>query len=155
MLTVTALDLKGNRLPGSELSMPLASPLVLSVSATGGELVFLVNGTLLMLTTPDVEPVVPAGSELLRPYFGMRRFEWVGDPSIDFHLGYGDWIRVLASHGFQVERLAELGTGAAVARDPALRSGVNIANGQVTHTGVAEAFGMSSVDPAAVLAATR
>ena len=74
----------------------------------GGELVFLVNGTFLMLTSPDVEPVVPAGTELLRPYFGMRRFEWVDDPSVDFHLGYGDWIRVLTSHGFEVERLVEL-----------------------------------------------
>ena len=74
----------------------------------GGELVFLVNGTFLMLTSPDVEPVQPAGTELLRPYFGMRRFEWVDDPSVDFHLGYGDWIRVLTGHGFEVERLAEL-----------------------------------------------
>jgi SAM-dependent methyltransferase len=74
----------------------------------GGELVFLVNGTLLMLTTPDVDPVVPAGTDLLRPYFGMRRFEWDSDDGIDFHLGYGDWIRVLTSHGFEVEKLVEL-----------------------------------------------
>jgi SAM-dependent methyltransferase len=74
----------------------------------GGELVFLVNGTLLMLTTPDVDPVVPAGVELLRPYFGMRRFEWVNEDGVDFHLGYGDWIRVLRAHGFEVERLVEL-----------------------------------------------
>jgi SAM-dependent methyltransferase len=74
----------------------------------GGELVFLVNGTFLMLTSPDVDPVVPAGTELLRPYFGMRRFEWVDDSSIDFHVGYGDWIRVLTSHGFEVEALVEL-----------------------------------------------
>jgi SAM-dependent methyltransferase len=73
-----------------------------------GELVFLVNGTLLMLTTPDVDPVVPATTELVRPYFGMRRFEWDSDDGIDFHLGYGDWIRVLGSHGFEVERLVEL-----------------------------------------------
>jgi SAM-dependent methyltransferase len=74
----------------------------------GGELVFLVNGTLTMLTMPDVDPVEPAGVELLRPYFGMRRFEWEGDDAVDFHLGYGDWIRVLGEHGFEVERLAEL-----------------------------------------------
>jgi SAM-dependent methyltransferase len=74
----------------------------------GGHLVFLVNGTFLMLTSPDVDPVPPAGTDLLRPYFGMRRFEWVEDNSVDFHLGYGDWIRVLTSHGFEVERLAEL-----------------------------------------------
>jgi ubiquinone/menaquinone biosynthesis C-methylase UbiE len=74
----------------------------------GGELVFLVNGTFLMLTSPDVEPVQPAGAELLRPYFGMRRFEWESDDGIEFHLGYGDWIRVLTSHGFEVEALVEL-----------------------------------------------
>jgi SAM-dependent methyltransferase len=74
----------------------------------GGELVFLVNGTLLMLTSPDVDPVRPAGEELLRPYFGMRRFEWVDSDGVDFHLGYGDWIRVLRAHGFEVERLVEL-----------------------------------------------
>jgi SAM-dependent methyltransferase len=74
----------------------------------GGELVFLVNGTLLMLTSPDVDPVRPAGVELLRPYFGMRRFEWVDSEGVDFHLGYGDWIRVLGTHGFEVERLVEL-----------------------------------------------
>ena len=32
-----------------------------------------------MLTSPDVDPIEPAGTELLRPYFGMRRFEWVDD----------------------------------------------------------------------------
>jgi SAM-dependent methyltransferase len=74
----------------------------------GGELVFLVNGTLVMLCTPDTDPVVPAGTELLRPYFGMKRFEWVDSDGIDFHLGYGDWIRVLTSHGFDVEALVEL-----------------------------------------------
>jgi SAM-dependent methyltransferase len=73
-----------------------------------GELVFLVNGTFLILTTPDVDPVVPAGTELLRPYFGMKRFEWVEDDSVNFHLGYGDWIRVLGTHGFEVEALVEL-----------------------------------------------
>jgi len=74
----------------------------------GGELVFLVNGTFLELTTPDVNPVVPAGVELLRPYFGMRRMEWESDDGINFTIGYGEWIRVLTSHGFEVERLVEL-----------------------------------------------
>jgi len=82
----------------------------------GGELAFLVNGTFLMLTTPDVDPVVPCGEELLRPYFGMRRFEWETDDGIDFHLGYGDWIRTLTTHGFEVEALVEL-------RNPGIGSG--------------------------------
>ena len=61
-----------------------------------------------MLCSPDVDPEEPAGLELLRPYFGMRRFEWETDDAIDFHLGYGEWIRTLTSHGFEVEALVEL-----------------------------------------------
>jgi SAM-dependent methyltransferase len=73
----------------------------------GGELVFLVNGTLLMLAMPDDEGV-PATSQLLRDYFGMHRFEWPDDPSVNFHIGYGDWIRVLRTNGFEVTDLVEL-----------------------------------------------
>jgi CYTH domain-containing protein/SAM-dependent methyltransferase len=73
----------------------------------GGRLVFLVNGTLLMLAMPDDENV-PAGDRLLRPYFGMHRFEWPEDESVDFHLNHGDRIRLLREHGFDVERLVEL-----------------------------------------------
>jgi SAM-dependent methyltransferase len=74
----------------------------------GGRLVFLVNGTFLMLCSPDTEEVEPAGECLLRPYFGMHRFEWTGDDAVDFHLGYGDWIRVLRGNGFEVEDLVEV-----------------------------------------------
>jgi SAM-dependent methyltransferase len=73
----------------------------------GGELVFLVNGTLLMLCAPDEEDV-PAGTRLLREYFGMHRFEWPDDPSVEFHLGYGDWIRLLRRSGFEVTDLLEV-----------------------------------------------
>jgi SAM-dependent methyltransferase len=74
----------------------------------GGRLIFLVNGTLLMLTVPD-EDGVPAGDRLLRPYFGMYRFEWPdNDDSVEFHLGYGDYIRLLRTSGFDVEDLIEL-----------------------------------------------
>jgi len=72
----------------------------------GGELVFLVNGTLLMLCMQEEE--VPPGPELLRPYFGMHRFEWAEEDGIDFHLGYGDWIRLLRANGFDVEDLIEI-----------------------------------------------
>jgi SAM-dependent methyltransferase len=74
----------------------------------GGELVFLVNGTLRMLCSPDEE--VPAGRELVRDYFGMHRVDWSdeGAPSVEFHLGYGDWIRLLRTHGLEVEALVEL-----------------------------------------------
>jgi SAM-dependent methyltransferase len=74
----------------------------------GGELVFLVNGTLLVLCEHELESEGAAGERFLRPYFGMRRFEWPDDPGIDFHLGYGDWIRLLRRNGFEVEDLIEV-----------------------------------------------
>ena len=73
----------------------------------GGELVFLVNGTLAVLCWPEVEDA-PPGTELLRPYFGIHRFEWPGDDSVDFHLGYGDWIRLLRANGLEVVDLIEI-----------------------------------------------
>jgi SAM-dependent methyltransferase len=73
----------------------------------GGRLVFLVNGTLLMLASPE-EDGIPATDRLLRPYFGMHTFTWPGDDSVEFHLGYGDMIRLLRTSGFDVEDLREL-----------------------------------------------
>ena len=72
----------------------------------GGHLVFLVNGTIMILCSADEE--LPPGRELLRPYFGMHRFEWDGTGGIEFHLGYGDWIRLLRENGFAVENLIEI-----------------------------------------------
>jgi SAM-dependent methyltransferase len=57
----------------------------------GGELVFLGNGAILMLCVPDLEADDPADERLKRDYFGMHRFEWPDDDSLEFHLGYGDW----------------------------------------------------------------
>jgi SAM-dependent methyltransferase len=73
----------------------------------GGELVFLGNSSLLMLCAPDEEDVA-ATDRLLRDQFGMYRFEWPGDPSVEFHLGHGDWIRLLRANGFEIEDLLEL-----------------------------------------------
>lgn len=73
----------------------------------GGRLVFLVNGTILMLCMPD-ESDAPATELLRRDYFGMHRMEWPDEPGVEFHLGYGDWIRLLRSSGFEVEDLVEL-----------------------------------------------
>jgi SAM-dependent methyltransferase len=72
----------------------------------GGELVFLVNGTILVLAFQEQE--IRPDEQLRRPYFGMHRFEWPDEPAIDFHLGYGDWIRLLRANGFEVEDLIEL-----------------------------------------------
>jgi SAM-dependent methyltransferase len=72
----------------------------------GGWLVFLVNGTMVILSSPDEE--LPAGRELVRPYFGMHRFVWDETGGVEFHLGYGDWIRLLRANGFIVENLLEI-----------------------------------------------
>jgi SAM-dependent methyltransferase len=74
---------------------------------SGGELIFLGNASLLMLCVPD-EDGIPAEPRLRRPYFGMHRFEWPDDPAVEFHLGHGDWIRLLRRNGFAVEDLVEL-----------------------------------------------
>ena len=71
-----------------------------------GRLVFLINATLLMLCMPDAERA--ATNELLRPLRGLHRLEWSDEDSVNFALGYGDWIRVLTGNGFVVENLIEL-----------------------------------------------
>ena len=59
-----------------------------------------------MLCMPDDDN--PATERLVRDYFGMHRFEWTGDPSVEFHLPYGERIRLLRSCGFEVESLVEI-----------------------------------------------
>jgi SAM-dependent methyltransferase len=71
----------------------------------GGRLVFLCNSAIMMLTGDELGFV---GRKLNRDYFGMHRFEWPDDHSVEFHLGYGDWIRVLRANGLAVEHLIEL-----------------------------------------------
>jgi SAM-dependent methyltransferase len=73
----------------------------------GGRLIFLVNSVLLMLTIPE-EDGLPATDQLLRPYFGIHRFEWPDDDSVEFHIGHGDMIRLLRRCGLEVEDLIEL-----------------------------------------------
>jgi SAM-dependent methyltransferase len=72
----------------------------------GGHLVFLVNGTLVNLTGPDA--LERPGRRLLRDYFGLHRIEWSNDQSVNFSLGYGDWIRLFRANGLEVERLVEI-----------------------------------------------
>lgn len=74
----------------------------------GGELVFLVNGTLWILTVPETDDDGPAAETLLRPYFGMHRFDWPGESGVEFHLGYGDWIRLLRAYDLEVLDLIEI-----------------------------------------------
>lgn len=75
----------------------------------GGELVFLGNSSLIVLCVNDDENI-PAGPTLLRPQFGMHRFEWDDDdpPAIEFHLSHGNWIRLLRASGFEILDLIEL-----------------------------------------------
>ena len=70
----------------------------------GGELVFLRNSTLVVLCSPDEGA---AEERLLRPQFGMHRFEWPGG-GVEFHLSHGDWIRLLRASGFELLDLIEL-----------------------------------------------
>ena len=74
----------------------------------GGRLIFLVNGVILALTMPDTPEITPAGDQLLRPYFGMHRFEWQTGPEVEFHLPHGELIRLLRANGFEIEDLIEL-----------------------------------------------
>jgi SAM-dependent methyltransferase len=72
----------------------------------GGQLIFLVNGALAMLTIPDEENT-PSTDRLLRPHLGMHRFEWSDDDSVEFHLPHGEMIALLRQCGFSVEALLE------------------------------------------------
>lgn len=72
----------------------------------GGELIFLKNSTLQMLCMPDEGTC--AGDRLARDYFGMHRFEWPDDHSVEFHLPYGEQIRLFRRCGFTVEDLIEV-----------------------------------------------
>jgi SAM-dependent methyltransferase len=69
-----------------------------------GELVFLCNSPLAVLCSPDEDELI--GERLLRPQFGMHRFDqWEG---VEYHLAHGDLIALLRDNGFEVEALFEL-----------------------------------------------
>jgi SAM-dependent methyltransferase len=77
----------------------------------GGQLLFIVVSTLAFLCFPHEESA-PADDRLHRDYFGMHRFEWHDElgavDSIQFHLGYGETIRLLRSSGLEIEDLVEI-----------------------------------------------
>jgi SAM-dependent methyltransferase len=73
----------------------------------GGQLIFLGNSSLVMLCVPDLDGEA-ATEQLRRPQFGMHRFEWPDDPTVEFHLSHGDMIRLLRASGFEIEDLLEL-----------------------------------------------
>lgn len=59
-----------------------------------------------LCSAPDGGPHV---TRLRRDYFGMRRLET--DEFVEYHLGYGDWVRLLRGNGLVVEDLIELRPG--------------------------------------------
>ncbi len=71
----------------------------------GGELIFLKNATLLMLCMPEQGA---AQAQFVRDYFGMYRFGWEDTGEIEFHLPYGEWIRLFRRCGLVVEDLIEI-----------------------------------------------
>ncbi|HEV7200571.1 MAG TPA: methyltransferase domain-containing protein [Candidatus Limnocylindria bacterium] len=74
----------------------------------GGDLIFLGNSVLVMLSVPDLEADGPATDRLLRPQFEMHRFEWPDEDSVEFHISHGDMIRLLRDSGFEVLDLVEI-----------------------------------------------
>jgi SAM-dependent methyltransferase len=70
----------------------------------GGRLVFLTNSTVCMLCM-GMDGVA---DQLVRPQFGLRKTEWPDTHEVEFHLAHSDWIDLLRSNGFEIERLVEL-----------------------------------------------
>ena len=67
------------------------------------------NGILVPLcTSPEDTADTPVHTCLQRPYFGMHRFEWTDDDSVEFHIPHGEMLRLLRVSGFDVLDLIEL-----------------------------------------------
>ena len=69
----------------------------------GGDLVFSMHTPISDICWGDDDD---PGTTLVRDYFGLRSAEVEG--TIDFQLGYGDWIRLFAANGLQTLDLIEL-----------------------------------------------
>ena len=72
----------------------------------GGRIVFMANATIAILCAPADEEA-KLGRELVRDYDGLGRLDW-GDGTAEFHLAFGDRIRLLRASGFELENLFEL-----------------------------------------------
>ncbi len=72
----------------------------------GGHLVFLGNSALVVLCSPDEGNVV---EQLVRPQFGMHRFDWRHEGGgIEYHIAHSDWVELLRANGFEILGLWEL-----------------------------------------------
>jgi SAM-dependent methyltransferase len=70
----------------------------------GGRLILLCNSPLSMLCM-TLEKV---GEQLMRPQTDLHRIEWPDTGEVEFHPGHGDWIDILRTNSFEIERLIEL-----------------------------------------------
>ena len=70
----------------------------------GGRLIFLTNSTVSVLTMT----MEGQGEQLVRPQFGLHKKEWPDTKEVEFHLGHGDWIDLLHTNGFEIQRLVDL-----------------------------------------------
>jgi SAM-dependent methyltransferase len=73
----------------------------------GGRLVFLGGSPLHLACVPQDESM-PAADMLLRPCFGMHRFDWGEEEGVEFHLPHGKMLDLLRESGFEVVRLVEI-----------------------------------------------
>ena len=79
------------------------------VLRANGELAFLGNSLLLTLCMPDDDEDLPVAAELLRDYFGLHRIDWPNETDgVEFHLGFGDWIRLFRANGLEILDFVEL-----------------------------------------------
>jgi SAM-dependent methyltransferase len=82
-------------------------PEVARVLRPGGRFVFLGTTPFIFVTWPMIEG--PPGRTLERSYFDSHRMMWnEDDPSFEYQLPYGEWIRLFREHGFRVEALVEV-----------------------------------------------
>jgi len=73
----------------------------------GGLLWFLGNSVIAMLCVREFEDEA-ATPEMLRPQRGMRRFDWIDTPNVEFHVSHGETIQILNEAGFEIQALHEL-----------------------------------------------
>ena len=82
-------------------------PEVARVLRAGGRFVFCGTTPFIFVTWPMVDG--PPGRTLERSYFESRRMLWnEDDPSFEYQMPYGEWIRLFRANGFVIEDLIEL-----------------------------------------------
>ena len=74
----------------------------------GSQLVFMTNAGFAIACMPDADGEKMTAA-LQRPYLGLYSVQWPEGDEVEFYLTHGQWIELLTSNGFVVERLLELG----------------------------------------------